>query len=126
MHLQSADGNEQLPDPPATEVVNSAIALFAVALPLQAPRVQESILEQLSVQMSAKSLLRDPGRKAAVTVNITLALLGALKVSGGETDANPGDLKSSAVEKCLDDFLRVLFVIQNLKETDGIGSHHGS
>jgi hypothetical protein len=107
MHLQENNGIEELPDPPATEVVNSAIALFAMALPLQAPKVQESILEQLSVFMSAKGLQRDPGRKAAVTINIALALLGALKVSMSETLASPGNLKSPAVEKCLDDFLRV-------------------
>ena len=109
MHLLNRNGLEELPDPPATEVVNSAIAMFAMALPLQEPRVQESMLEQLSTFLSAKSLLRDPGRKAAVTVNIALALLGVLKVGLGETPGNSGDLKSNAVEKCLDDLLRVSY-----------------
>ncbi len=108
LHLGDRNGDAILPDPPATEVVNSAIALFAMALPLQEPKIQESVLEQLSTFMSAKSLQRDPGRRAAVTVNIALALLGALKVSLSETYANPGDMKSTAVEKCLDDFLRVI------------------
>ncbi|MCJ1403814.1 hypothetical protein MMC11_007037 [Xylographa trunciseda] len=101
---------EDLPDPPATEVVNSAISLFAVALPLQSPRIQESILEQLFSFLAAKSLQRDPGRKAAVTVNIALALLGALKVTMSETLAIPGDLKSPSVEKCLDELLRTLVI----------------
>jgi hypothetical protein len=96
-----------LPDPPATEVVNSSISLFAVALPLQSPTIQESVLEQLSTYLTAKSLQRDPGRRAAITVNIALALLGALKVSMNETLAVPGDLRSPAVEKCLDEILRV-------------------
>ena len=81
-----------------------------MALPLQEPKIQESILEQLSTFMTAKSLQRDPGRKAAVKINIALALLGALKVTMGETLASPGDLKSSAIEKCLDDLLRVSFL----------------
>ena len=110
LHLTDRSGIEELPDPPTTEVVNSAIALFAVALPLQEPKVQESALEQLSMHMSAKSLSRAPGRKAAVTINISLALLGALKVSQAETPAKSGSFKASAVEKCLDDFLRTLIV----------------
>ena len=107
MHLVDRNGIEELPDPPATEVVNSAISLFAMALPLQQAKVQEGSLEQLSMYLSAKSLSRDPGRKAAITVNIALALLNALKVSSSETSASPGDLKTLPVEKCMDDMLRV-------------------
>ena len=107
LHLVDRSGAEELTDPPATEVVNSAIAMFAVALPLQESRVQESALEQLSLHVSSKSLVRDPGRKAAIIVNISLALLGALKVSQGETPANPGSLKATTVERCLDNLLRV-------------------
>ena len=110
MHLTDRDGVEELPDPPATEVVNSAIALFAMALPLQDVRVQESTLEQLAIFMTARSLQRDPGRKAAVTINIALALLGALKVGQSETLANSGDLKAAPVEKALDELLRTLII----------------
>ena len=110
LHLVDRSGIEELPDPPTTEVINAAIGTFAFALPLQEPKVQESALEQLSVYLSAKSLQRDPGRKAAITVNIALALLGALKVSQGETSASAGSLKSSAVEQCLDDLLRTLII----------------
>ena len=110
VYVDTQDNNaaEDLPDPPATEVVNSAISLFAVALPLQSPRIQESILEQLYTFLGAKSLNRDPGRKAAVTVNIALALLGALKVTLSETLAIPGDLRSPPVEKYFDELLRVI------------------
>ena len=110
MHSVDRRGVEDLPDPPATEVVNSAIALFAMALPLQSPKVQESSLEQLSVYLSVKALSRDPGRKAAITINIALALLNVLKVNAGETTASTGSLKSAAVEKCLDDSLRTLII----------------
>jgi hypothetical protein len=108
---QTAIGTEVLPDPPATEVVNAGITLFGMALPLQGPKVQESILEQISTWMSVKSLQRDPGRKAAITVNIALALLASLKASLGELPANKGDLKAAPVEKCLEDLLRVSLLI---------------
>ena len=101
------DDSNELPDPPATEVVNSAIALFATALPLQSPSIQEGVLEQLASCLSSGSLQRDPGRKAAVTANAAMALLGALKVAVGETIAEAGDLRHPNVERCLQELLRV-------------------
>lgn len=98
---------DNLPDPPATEVVNSAITLFATALPLQSPKVQESLLEHLAMCCSSSSLQRDPGRKAAVNANTAMAFLGALKVNLGETSAERGNLKHAAVEKCLQEAFRV-------------------
>ncbi|KAI5804071.1 armadillo-type protein [Peziza echinospora] len=68
------------PAPPATAVVNSAIDLFSILLPMQPPKVQESILEQLATFLASKSLDRDPGRKAAITVNVAVAILGSLKL----------------------------------------------
>ena len=101
------DDSNELPDPPPTEVVNSAIALFATALPLQSPSIQEGVLEQLASCLSSGSLQRDPGRKAAVTANAAMALLGALKVAVGETIAEAGDLRHPNVERCLQELLRV-------------------
>lgn len=88
-------------------MVNAAIALFASALPLQSYKVQEAVLEQLATCVLSPILQRDPGRKAAVTVNTAMALLGALKVAVGETAAEQGDLRHPAVESCLQDILRV-------------------
>ena len=102
----SRDEND-LPDPPATEVVNSAIKLFAVALPLQAPKIQESMLEQVATFLSTSSLHRDPGRKAAMTVNIATALLVTLMVAVKETGSAAGDLRSPAVERAIQEMLRV-------------------
>lgn len=98
---------QELPDPPATEVVNSAIALFAIVFPSQSAKVQEFVLEQLTTHLSAGTLQRAPGRRAAVAVNTAMALLGALKVAAGETSAESGDLKHSAVERTLEALLRV-------------------
>ena len=101
------DKADSLPDPPPTEVVNSAIVLFAIALPLQNSRVQAGVLEQLTTMLSSSSLQRDTGRRAAVTVNIAMALLGALKVAVGETIAEQGDLRHATVERTLEEILRV-------------------
>ena len=101
------DDSGELPDPPATEVVNSAIALFATALPLQSPSIQEGVLEQLASCLSSGTLQRDPGRKAALNANAAMALLGALKVAVGETVAELGNLRHPTVERCLQELLRV-------------------
>jgi hypothetical protein len=96
-----------LPQPPATEVVNSALQLFAICLPLQTPKIQESILEQITSFLSANSLQRDTNRKAAMMVNIAYGLLSALKVTVKETRCTPGDLRASPVEKVIQELLHV-------------------
>jgi HEAT repeat-containing protein 5 len=93
-------------DPPATEVVNAAIQLFAIAFPLTPPKIQESILEQIATFLSAGSLQRDPGRKAAMNVNVATAMLSTLKVAVKETQSPPGDLTTGAVEKLMQEIIR--------------------
>ena len=107
LYTSSDEKAENPPDPPATEVVNSAIVLFATAFPLQSSKVQEGVLAQLATFLTASSLQRDPGRKAAVAVNAAMALLSALKVTIGETIAERGDLKHPPIEKSIDEILRV-------------------
>lgn len=96
-----------LPDPPITEVVNVAISLFAITLSLQAPKVQESILEQMATALSASGLQRDPARKAAMTVNIAVALLATLTIAVKETTCDSGNLRSPEIEKPLQELLHV-------------------
>lgn len=107
LYISKDSDTDELPDPPATEVVNAALNLFAILLPLQTPKVQESILEQMTSFMTATSLQRDPARKAAITVNIAAALLGALKVANKETLSASGDLKGQAVERVMQEMLHV-------------------
>lgn len=107
IHTHERAHVNKLPDPPATEVVNSAIALFATVFPSQSPKVQEFVLEQLTTHLTAGALQRAPGRRAAVAVNTAMALLGALKVAVGEISAESGDLKHPAVERGLQALLRV-------------------
>ncbi|RMZ72794.1 HEAT repeat [Pyrenophora seminiperda CCB06] len=110
LYIRISDDNHELPDPPATEVVNAALQLFAICLPLQTARIQESILEQMTSFLSASSLQRDINRKTAMMVNIAYAVLSALKVAVKETRSAPGSLKGAAVEKVMQDLLH-LFVI---------------
>lgn len=105
LYIGSADG-PSLPDPPATEVVNMAIQLFAFVFPLTPPKVQESVLEQVTTFIAAGSLQRDPGRRAAINVNLATALLSTLRVAVKETKSSPGDITSIPVEKLIQEQLR--------------------
>ncbi|KAI4916154.1 hypothetical protein J4E85_010242 [Alternaria conjuncta] len=111
LYIRTSDESHELPDPPATEVVNSALQLFAICLPLQTARIQESILEQMTSFLSASSLQRDINRKTAMMVNIAYAVLSALKVAVKETRSAPGSLKGPAVEKVMQDLLHVFVVL---------------
>ncbi|KAL2263736.1 hypothetical protein VTK26DRAFT_5380 [Humicola hyalothermophila] len=105
LYIGSADG-PSLPDPAATEVVNLAIQLFAFVFPLTPPKVQESVLEQVTTFVAAGSLQRDPGRKAAINVNVATALLSILRVAVKETKSSAGDVTNAAVEKLIQELLR--------------------
>lgn len=113
LYLGDLRGADTLPDPPATEVVNIAIQLFAIAFPLTPPKIQESILEQVATFMSAGSLQRDPGRKAAMNVNIATALLSTLKVAVKETQSPAGDITNPAVEKLMQEIIRIFVIHQD-------------
>jgi hypothetical protein len=114
LYIRTSDESHELPDPPATEVVNAALQLFAICLPLQTARIQESILEQMTSFLSASSLQRDINRKTAMMVNIAYAVLSALKVAVKETRSAPGSLKGAAVEKVMQDLLHVSILISSL------------
>ncbi|KAI8634633.1 armadillo-type protein [Xylariaceae sp. FL1651] len=110
LYVSDLDSSLELPDPPATEVVNMAIRLFAFVFPLTPAKVQESVLEQIATYTSAGSLQRDPGRKAAMNVNIASALLSTLKVVAKETQSASGDVTNLAVEKLLQEMIREFIV----------------
>jgi HEAT repeat-containing protein 5 len=107
-------------DPPVTEAVNAAISLFAVALPLQGPKVQESSVEQIVTLLSSNSLQRNPGRKVAMTINIAVALLHTLKVAVKETVAPPGNIASST-GKIIQELLQVR--IYHMKTKPRVNHH---
>ncbi|KAI5860537.1 ARM repeat-containing protein [Durotheca rogersii] len=106
LYVGEADPSMRLPDPAATEVVNMAIQLFAFVFPLTPAKVQESVLEQIATFVSAGSLQRDPGRKAAINVNVACALHFALIVAVKETQSPSGDITNIAVERLLQEMAR--------------------
>ncbi|RFU32204.1 hypothetical protein B7463_g4129, partial [Scytalidium lignicola] len=106
LYLGESDKCESLPDPPATEVVNAAIKLFAIAFPLTPPKIQESILEQIATFLSPGSVQRDAGRKAAMNINVATALYFTLKVAVKETQSSSGDITNAAVQKSLQEIIR--------------------
>ena len=90
---------------PETACLTLAIQLFAVALPLQPPRIQESCLEQVATVL-AQPLLREPGRKATLRINSITAILVAIAVANGETDFHRGKLVTATTSKSLAEIVR--------------------
>ncbi|GAB7366071.1 hypothetical protein MBLNU230_g7638t1 [Neophaeotheca triangularis] len=105
--------SDSMPDPAATDSVNTAISSFALSLPLQPPKIQESTLEQMTSALSASALHKDPARKAAITVNISTALLSTLAVATGDAGNAKGDLRSMSAEKGIQSLLH-----QTLRDSD--------
>ncbi|CAG7918104.1 unnamed protein product [Penicillium olsonii] len=103
------DGDRLAVDPPTTGVVNSAIELFSLALALHSPKIQESSVEQIATFLTSPTLQRNPGRKAALVVNIAVALLHTLKVAVKETNFVAGKLHSST-DKILQEILQKFIV----------------
>jgi HEAT repeat-containing protein 5 len=110
LYMGGAGRSELLPDPPATEAINLAIQLFAFVFPLTPAKVQESILEQIKTFSSAGVLQRDPGRKAAINVNIAATLVSTLRVAAKETNSPAGDITALPVERLLQDMLRDMVI----------------
>ncbi|KAL4927470.1 AP-1 complex accessory protein LAA1 [Aspergillus undulatus] len=104
--LYSARQEDRLSaDPHSTGVVNAAIELFSVAIALHAPKVQESSVEQIATYLSSTGLQRNPGRKAAMIVNISVALLHALKIAVRESGPTAGKL-SPTTEKVMQELIQ--------------------
>ncbi|CAO3627524.1 unnamed protein product [Cunninghamella blakesleeana] len=70
-----------LPAPvaPSTSYIDSSIDLFAILFPNQPPPVQESTFEHMAKVVKDSRLEKNSSKRAAVLVNVVVALLGALK-----------------------------------------------
>lgn len=108
-----SDNADDLPNPPATEAVNAAIAAFGLCLSMQDPKVQESALEQISSSLGSTALQKDPARKAAVSVNVALALMTVCQVATGDVGTAKGDLRNQVTEKAMQNLLHTC-----IKDTD--------
>ena len=108
MLLYSSGSATPAAAPPATEVVNAGITLFSRALPLQSARIQESSLEQLTTLLQASTRLREPAKRAAAGLNVASALLYTVMVANKETSSASGNLSTQAVQKLIQEILRVM------------------
>ncbi|KAI9492675.1 hypothetical protein BDB00DRAFT_420321 [Zychaea mexicana] len=79
----AADGGEALvlprPVAPSTGYIDTSIELFATLFPSQPPPVQESTFEHIASVVKDARLEKNSPKRAAVLVNVTVALLGAFK-----------------------------------------------
>ncbi|KAF9902676.1 hypothetical protein EC991_004634 [Linnemannia zychae] len=96
------------PRPIATGVIDAAIELFAILLPLQSSVLQGSMMDDLSKMLKNSTLDKNPGRKMAIQVNAVVALLGATKYAMAEgkrheQHAFEGPLASSLSQSILKD-----------------------
>jgi HEAT repeat-containing protein 5 len=91
----------------ASGVINNAIKLFAISFPLQGPRIQESIVEQLATAIS-QPMQKEPGKKAAIVANISVALYHALRIAAGGTIYPAGKLAANTVGKTIAELLQKL------------------
>ncbi|KAF9898040.1 hypothetical protein BX616_004571, partial [Lobosporangium transversale] len=94
------------PRPVATGVIDAAIELFAILLPLQSSALQGSLMDDLSKMLKSSVLDKNPGRKMAIQVNTVVALLGASKYAMAESKkheqrAFEGPLASSLSQSIL-------------------------
>jgi len=67
-----------LPVPSATALVDSAIDLFSLMVFDQPLKIQESAFAQIAASLGNPLLGRNPGRKAAITKNVAIAISKAL------------------------------------------------
>lgn len=63
-------------------------------------------MEQIATFLASGSLQRDPGRKAAMVINVAVALLGALKVTISE-EVPSASLSTASVLKIIQELLQV-------------------
>ncbi|KAI8337917.1 armadillo-type protein [Chlamydoabsidia padenii] len=70
-----------IPQPvaPSTSYVDASIELFATLFPSQPPPVQESTYEQIAKVVKDSRSEKNSPKRAAILVNVVVALLGALK-----------------------------------------------
>lgn len=67
-----------LPVPSPTALVDSAIDLFSLMVFDQPLKIQESAFAQIAASLGEPLLVRNPGRKAAITKNVAIAISKAL------------------------------------------------
>ncbi|KAM0751074.1 ARM repeat-containing protein [Meredithblackwellia eburnea MCA 4105] len=106
-HTQSVIFDElPTPPPPASGLVDAAIELFALYLPLQESSNQAALLQQITNNSRSGRLEKNPGRRMAILANGVTGLLGALRQvprSNGRRviDANVGSVMREIIKDTL-------------------------
>ena len=95
------------PAPPATGVVDSAVELFALFLPVQDPNVQVKLLKEMLGSLQSVKTERNPGRRMAILVNAVVALLGALRHTMQSGGRHANQFALSSVNSLFRDVLKV-------------------
>jgi HEAT repeat-containing protein 5 len=87
------------PVPPSTALVDAAIDLFSQMVLDQPMKIQESAFTHIAARLGDPSLGRNAGRKAAVTMNVVLALSKALSKLTNRSfkDANYSERVTSSI-----------------------------
>jgi len=110
-HLAASSNVDHEPQPPATELINAAVGSFALAFPLQSPRIQGSIMEQIASYLAPSTASqKDPARRSAITANVASAFLLTAKVLVGQSLSPAGTFQSATAEKALQTLLHSLIV----------------
>lgn len=106
--LVYTEGEQRRPVAANTGVVDAAICLFATGLPLQAPKVQQGILEQINSMLGNS---QNTARNIAITINLATALYLTMQVATRDTAYDAGDLRAPEVIKALQELIHVSVVI---------------
>ncbi|KAK9458340.1 armadillo-type protein [Dipodascopsis uninucleata] len=116
---------QSYPKPLNTSVVDYALELFVLLLPVQTEKVQESILEQTASFLDTTSSQKGNSRKTAVFVNITIAIYGALKLVNLGKVKGKGSFQNESCLKSLLEMLRSIVITDEpyvrLLAADAIG-----
>lgn len=87
--------------PPPTSLIDASLTLFVALLPLQTPKVQESVLDQIQSYAFTGGVANTVSRKQAIAVNSVVAIYETLQLvasstssTGHDTMKNPRVLKS--------------------------------
>lgn len=101
------------PTPPTTAVVDAAVELFAQLLPLQEPTISIRTLNTLLEAVRSSKLEKNIGRRVAVTVNASIAIVLTLRNAMSSTHAKQArdDLGSTQITSLLSQFLMVCPII---------------
>jgi len=91
-----------------TAVTDTAIELFAALLPLQDSQSLSKVISQLVESVRSPRLERNTGRKSAVLVNATIALVLSLRnAATGYARQAKDSFGSGQIPATLADFLKV-------------------